>query len=154
MQGAYWIANSETAWKNLFSHLEGVKKEDKYARVKVDAGKRTLPQNALKSVWYGDIARQRGDVTAKDVERECKYKYGLPILRRDPFRDFVFKAIDGFDNFKKYKTENYGELTGLEIKHLSMDSYAVTSIMSVKELSEYAGMMQSDYPYLRGRKDV
>jgi hypothetical protein len=34
-----------------------------------------------------------------------------------------------------------------------MDCFAVTSIMSVSELSEYLKTMQSDYPYLKGNKD-
>ena len=138
MQGDFWIANSELTWQNLFDHLNAVKTEHKYAIIKVDAGKRTLPQNALKSVWYSDVARNRGDVTAKDVERECKYKYGLPILRRDRMHEYVFsQAVDPLKYEKRLQV---------------MDCFAVTSIMSVKELSEYLDMMQGDYPYLRGRK--
>ena len=91
--GEYWIVNSEQTKENVKREIDAVFLDKKYARVKIDAGKRTLSQNALKSVWYGDIAKYRGDVTAKDVERECKYKYGLPIIRRSQMQNYVHENI-------------------------------------------------------------
>lgn len=135
-----WIADTKQKWESLHKHLSQVEKDQGFALVKIYAGMRTLPQNSLKAVWYGDIASKRGDTSAKEVERECKYKYGLPILRREPKYEFVFsKAVDVLDYERRLKV---------------MDCFAVTSIMSVEELSEYLDMMQSDYPYLRGRKNV
>ena len=140
MQGQYVVFNSKATLKTAHDWLDQVFEDHKYGRMKIEAGKRTLPQNAIKSVWYGHIAEKRGDITAKEAERECKYKYGLQILRRDPMHEYVFsKSVDGLPYEKRLKV---------------MDCFAVTSIMSVKELSEYLDMMQSDYPYLRGRKDV
>jgi hypothetical protein len=139
MQGQYKLINSKATLQNAIDYLQEIFDSHKYARVKVDTGKRTLPQNALKSIWYAHVAETRGDVTAKDVERECKYKYGLPILRRDPMHEYVFsKAVDPLPYEKRLKV---------------MDCFAVTSIMSVSELSEYLKTMQSDYPYLKGNKD-
>ena len=138
MQGLFVIANSLDTLKTAHDWLDEEFNKHKYIRVKVDGGKRTLPQNALKSVWYGEIAKTREDVTAKDVERECKYKYGLPILRRDPMHEYVFsKAVDGLPYEKRLKV---------------MDCFAVTSIMSVKELSEYCQMMQNDYTWLSNER--
>ena len=136
--GEYWIVSSEQTKENVKREIDAVFLDKKYARVKIDAGKRTLSQNALKSVWYGDIAKYRGDVTAKDVERECKYKYGLPIIRRSQMQNYVHENItDKLPYEKRIKV---------------MDCFAVTSIMSVKELKEYLEMMQSDYPFLVGEK--
>ena len=147
MQGQYNIVNSALSLKNVIADITTAFLQDKWLRIKIDSGKRTLSQNALKSVWYKDIADFRGDVTSKDVERECKFNYGLPILRRDTFGDLLFSVIDRFDSSMMYKTSK-GDFTGLEIKHQSMDSFAVTSIMSVKEKKEYLNCMQSDYPFL------
>ena len=134
MNGEFWVVNSDRSLTNAIEHLRSVFSDKKYARVKIDAGKRTLDQNALKSVWYGLIAKHRGDVTAKDVERECKLNYGLSILRRDPARNWVYeKSVDMLPYEKKLRV---------------MDSFAVTSIMTVLELREYLAMMQSDYPFL------
>jgi hypothetical protein len=124
-----------------------------YAEYTIHAGKRTLDQNALKAVWYGHIAKFRGDTTAKEVERECKYNYGVPILSRDPFKQIMFSALNQFDSAKEYNTKRFGKLTGLEIKYLAMDSFSVTSIMTVEELSEYLTMMQTDYPFLHSSKE-
>ena len=151
MQGEFYIVNNPLSLKNAREAITIAYERDNYLRVKIDSGKRTLSQNALKAVWYKDIADFRGDVTAKDVERECKFNYGLPILRRDPFSDLLFSVIDRFDSSVMYKTSK-GEFTGLEIKHQSMDSFAVTSIMSVKEKKEYLNCMQSDYQYLTNDK--
>ena len=156
--GEYWVINSDLTKDNVKKEIDRVFAEKKYARVKIDAGKRTLSQNALKSVWYADIAKQRGDVTAKDVERECKYKYGSPILRRDSFRNMLFGTLDKFESHIFYKTsylDDAGEhvaMTGWEIKMKAMDNFAVTSVMSVSELKEYLDMMQADYPYLDSKK--
>lgn len=136
--GEYWVVNSEATRDNVKKEIDRVFAEKKYARVKIDAGKRTLSQNALKSVWYFDIAKHRGDVNAKDVERECKYKYGLPIIRRNAMQNYVHEQItDKLIYEKRIKV---------------MDCFAVTSIMSVTELKEYLEMMRTDYPYLTSEK--
>lgn len=136
--GEYWIVNSDHTRDNVKKEIDRVFAEKKYARVKIDSGKRTLSQNALKSVWYSDIAKQRGDVTAKDVERECKYKYGLPIIRRDAMQNYVHEQItDKLAYDKRIKV---------------MDCFSVTSVMSVTELKEYLEMIQADYPYLDSKK--
>ena len=135
MQGQYNIINSALSFKNAISDIENAWLKDKWVRVKIDSGKRTLPQNALKSVWYKEIADFRGDVTAKDVERECKLNYGVPILRRDVATNWVYEqSIDKLLHEKKL---------------IIMDIFSVTSIMSVKEKNEYLNLMQSDYPFLR-----
>jgi len=137
MQGEYRVINSAHTLQLAHDELDTLFDEHRYLQHKISAGKRTLSQNALKAVWYAAIAKERADVTAKDVERECKYKYGLPILRREPIHEYVFsKAVDILPYEKRLKV---------------MDCFAVTSIMSVEQLKEYLTLMQSDYSYLESR---
>lgn len=138
MSGEHWIINSLTKLKNCVEDLYKAFREHKYLYVKIEGGRRTLPQNALKSVWYKDIADHRGDVTAKDVELECKLNYGIPILRRDPGNNWIYeRSIDLLTYEKKVK---------------AMSRFAVTSIMSVDEKKEYLNMMQNDYPFLTNER--
>jgi len=134
MQGQYSIVNSALSLKNVIADITAAFLQDKWLRIKIDSGKRTLSQNALKSVWYKDIADFRGDMTSKDVERECKLNYGVPILRRDVATNWVYEqSLDKLPHEKKL---------------IVMDRFAVTSLMSVKEKKEYLTCMQSDYPFL------
>ena len=41
---------------------------------------RSLNQNSLWAIWYGQIARELKEDTAEEVKRECKLLYGVPIL--------------------------------------------------------------------------
>lgn len=44
---------------------------------------RTRDQNALQWLWATEVARQLGDRTAEDVQREWKLRFGVPVLRED-----------------------------------------------------------------------
>ena len=100
--------------------------------------KRTLPQNSLKSVFYKEISDRRADSTPKDIERECKLNYGIPILRRREMETWLYeRTIDKLNYEQKLKI---------------MDTFKVTSDMSVDELKEYMSTMQSDYPFLGSNK--
>jgi hypothetical protein len=132
--GDYYLVNSSRSLENARSHLENLYKNHKEIYIKFYCGKRSLNQNSVKSIWYRDIAKARGDVTAKNVERECKYKYGLPIIRRDPLQNRVHeKLTDTLDYEWRLKI---------------MDCFAVTSVMTKSELAEYLKLMKDDYPYL------
>jgi hypothetical protein len=41
---------------------------------------RSLNQNSLWAIWYGQIARELKEDNAEAVKRECKLLYGVPIL--------------------------------------------------------------------------
>lgn len=139
MRGEYRVVNSKHTLELAHKELNQRFEKDGFFYHKITTGKRTLPQNSLKSVWYARISSERGDISAKEVERECKYRYGLPILRRDPMHEYVFsKSVDILPYEKRLKV---------------MDCFAVTSVMTVSELKEYLDCMQSDYSYLSsGRK--
>lgn len=101
--------------------------------------KRSLDANAIKSVWYRDIAKYREDVSIKDVERECKLKYGVTILRADPANNWIYeRSIDKLPYDKKL---------------IIMDRLAVTSQMNTKQMNDYLECMKNDYPFLKSNKE-
>jgi hypothetical protein len=96
--------------------------------VSIIAGaKRSTEQNALQWRWMQEIAEQRGDVTAQEVQAECKLTVGIPILRRD---DMAFR--EQYD--ATVRPLHY------EAKMLIMQppiEFPVTSRMTVKQKTEY-----------------
>jgi hypothetical protein len=56
---------------------------------------RTADQNALQWLWATEAARQLGDRTPDEMQREWKLRHGVPILREDSaeFRAFYDKAL-------------------------------------------------------------
>jgi hypothetical protein len=67
-------------------------------------------------------------------KRHCKYHIGLPILSRDPFLQKYTKRIS-----EMLKPMNYGER--LEM----MDFMSCTSLMDVKQKTEYMDWMVRDF---------
>lgn len=107
--------------------------------VKKASKKRSLDANALKSVWYRDIAAYCEDLSIKEVERECKLKYGVTILRADPANNWIYeRSIDRLPYEKKL---------------IIMDRLAITSQMTTKQMKLYLDCMQSDHPFLKSNKD-
>lgn len=99
-----------------------------------DGATRTPPQNRLIHDWYGQIARQAGDQTPEEVRAQCKLQFGVPILRREnaAFRaeyDAAFKPLP-------YETK---------LRLFRLLDPPVTSLMTTKQLSEYADAMSRQY---------
>ncbi len=46
-------------------------------------GKRSLRQNRLSRLWFGEISEQLGDQTPEEVRGLCKLMFGVPILRAE-----------------------------------------------------------------------
>lgn len=94
--------------------------------------KRSLDQNALINVLYGDIARQIEGEGVVDIRRRCKLHFGVPILRAN---DAEFRKV--YDSVVKphpYETK-------LQI----MDYLPVTSIMKKPQATEYIDTIQREY---------
>lgn len=138
MRGNFRTINSDESLNDAINEIIELYKKDKYGQVGLYFGKRTLSQNALKSVWYSDIAKYRGDVTAKDVERECKLEFGVPILRRRELFNWKYERT-----LDKLPYEKQLIFIGVE---------KVTSEMTVKELSEYCDEMQNKYQWLQVKR--
>jgi len=87
--------------------------------------KRSLSQNALLHVWYGQIAKHYGDRSALDVKGEVHRDLGLHIRLRDPQFNWVWQRTGALLDFEK------------QAKILASGVFDFSSAMSVKELSEY-----------------
>ena len=63
---------------------------------------RSLNQNSLWAIWYGQIARELKEDTVEQVKRECKLLYGVPILlaEDDTFRR-VWEAKFASDTYEQ-----------------------------------------------------
>ncbi len=104
--------------------------------VSVTAGsKRSTAQNRLCFKWYGEIAQQRGDVTAGEVRAECKLSLGIPILRAE---NEAFREV--YDRHGKPLPFD----TKLACMAEPMDM-AVTSVMTTKQLTAYLDAIHRHY---------
>ena len=96
---------------------------------------RSIDANATIRLCYKQIQQMSEGMTAKDVERQCKLNYGVPILRRDcEIQDYVFGDLE----------RRYGYERMLKI----MDMFAVTSTMNTKQCGEMIEQMLLDHSYI------
>ena len=134
MQGIFVKVDSKRTLATAHKFLDETFEKHKFFAVKAEYGKQTLLDDSICYFCYWKIAKHRKNITTKHVERECKYLYGLPILRRDPMHEYVFsKAVDLLSYEKRIKV---------------MDCFAVTSIMSAEQKDEYLKKIKSAYPFL------
>lgn len=93
---------------------------------------RTLSQNALWAPWYRQIAAVRGDMTMEEVKRECKLRYGVPILRAEN-KKFRSMYDAGFKHLS------------YEQKLEAMEFLPVTSILSKGQGVIYTETLQRNF---------
>ena len=96
-------------------------------------GKRSLDQNSLVHKWYGEVASQSRDMTAMQVKGQCHVAYGLPIRLRDEAFAWVWKQTGARLSYEK------------QCKLFERGTFAMTSAMTKKELSEYMDAMSAHY---------
>lgn len=128
------VVNSEPLLSKIIGDLREAFREHKYLRVTVKTGKdRSLSQNDISHAWYAQIANELREAPASKVKAECKLVHGVPILRAEDedFRKFYDAAI------KKHLS--------YEEKLEAMEFVPVTSLMTVKQLSQYLVDMQDAY---------
>jgi len=94
---------------------------------------RTLEQNGLQWMWAAEVAAQRGDVVAADVQAEWKLRHGVPILRgdSDAFRETYDKHLKPLPYAAKLKL-----MQDLDI--------GVTRLMGVKQMTRYLDTVQRE----------
>jgi hypothetical protein len=99
----------------------------------IKTGDRSLDQNALSHVWYGQVSKQGRDMSTAQVRRWCKLHLGVPIMRahEESFR----QAWDSMIKERMF----YWEKLAL------MDWWPVTSIMTREQMSEYLDAMQQHF---------
>ena len=97
--------------------------------------KRTLSANAQQWVWYKQISNHYGSET-KQVARECKLDFGLPIVLRNPKYGPV---ID-------YTLNNIGFHSMMREDQIKViDIVQITSLFNTKEHNEYRENLQDYY---------
>jgi hypothetical protein len=91
-----------------------------------DASQRSIAQNKLQWLWFGEIATQTGH-TASEIQAYCKLCIGVPLLREqnERFRELYDRILKPLS--KQDKLALMSEPMALP----------VTSMMSVKQFSEY-----------------
>lgn len=128
-----FVIDTESRLQSVIGELRNAWKQTKYLRLLLtDAKPRSNDQNSLSHHWYAQIAMELGDRTEQQVKRECKLRFGVPILRADD--------------------EGFRELYDARIKPLSyeakvdlMELIPVTSLMDTGQLSRYLEAMQKAY---------
>ncbi len=100
-------------------------------RVEIRTGERTLDQNALSHVWYGEIARQDRAYSVDQVRCLCKLHIGVPLMRSasEEFRE-------RWDRLIKPRFQ-YAEKLEL------MVWFPVTSLMDKHQMRDYLTAMQA-----------
>lgn len=127
------VINSAESLQSAFGALRELYERHKFLRINARAGKdRSLPQNAITHVWYGQIARELREDDELGWKCYCKLHHGVPILRteNDEFRESYDGAIKGLSYEQK--------LTVMRI-------LPVTSLMTKEQLSRYAEAVQADF---------
>lgn len=103
------------------------------AVVKVSEATRTNDQNSTIHMWFGEIARQLGDVDSNEVKGQCHRRWGLSIRLRDPQFAWVWRHSGASLNYEQ------------QCSLLASGVLNVSSGMTVKELSEYMDSMARQY---------
>ena len=91
-------------------------------------------QRRLSFRWYQDAARQLGDQTPAETRAECKVVFGAPILCRDNDR---FRA--SWESLRqRFAHEEI-------LRFVEQTELPMTSIMTVKQMTEYLDGVQRHY---------
>lgn len=126
--------NSLLSLHRALQHLSDEWEAHKFIRVAIKTGQdRSLSQNAISHVWYGQVSRELREQTAEDVRCECKLRFGVPILRAE---DADFREL--------YDTAIRRNLS-YEQKLMAMRYLPVSSLMTKQQLSRYLEAMQVEY---------
>ena len=131
--GQQWDLSTQEKFDNFQRFIDGMRLAGKRPKVEILGEKRTLSQNDLINALYGEIAKQVQDQSQIDIRRECKLRYGVPILRANNEK---FRAL--YDNAIKH-TLPY------EAKLEAMDILPVTSLMNKAQGTEYIDSVIREY---------
>lgn len=131
-----WDLSCSHGYDSFMAHVSQMKLAGKRVRVQIVPEKRSLDQNSMIYAVYKQIAEQLEDQSIQDVRRECKLRYGVPILRAG---DAKFKAM--------YDKAIRGNLT-YEEKLQAMDYLPVTRLMSKEQGTEFIDTVIREYSQL------
>lgn len=94
---------------------------------------RSRDQNALQWLWATEVAQQRGDTDAADVQADWKLRHGVPIMREDSqsFRDVYDRCL---------KPLPYEE----KVTAMRDLDFPITSVMKVRQMVRYLDAVQRE----------
>lgn len=95
--------------------------------------KRSLNQNALLHMWFGEISRFKGDMTPDEVKGECHRRWGLPIRLQDPVFKWVWDRSGAHLDYEK------------QCKLLASGALSLSSGMTTKQLKEYLDEIEGHF---------
>lgn len=128
-----FIVNSEQAFSKTVGALRELWREHRYLKLSVKAGTtRSLPQNDIQFVWYGQMAMEDRQEDEQGHRRYCKLHHGVPILRSadEEWRQAYDRIIKPL---------------AYELKLEAMDHWPVTSQMTKRQMTAYLEAVQKDY---------
>jgi hypothetical protein len=128
-----WDVSTESGMAFFQNAVGQMRLAGKRPKVQLVPEKRSIDQNSMFYALYQQIAVQAGDQSVNDVRRECKLRYGVPILR---VSDAEFKAL--YDRCIK------DSLT-YEEKLEAMDILPVTRRMSKEQGTDYIDTILREY---------
>lgn len=124
------LIETEAERKRLVAHIGRLKLP--FRITTKDGRSRSLDQNRLQFQWAGEIAEQRGDTTAQEQQQEWKLTRGVPILAAEN-AEFATAWLSVEVNL------SYEERLRL------MSVIPVTSLMTMKQLSQYLDEIYREY---------
>lgn len=124
---------TESAMDSFHTFVSNMRLAGKRPIFELVPEKRSIDQNSMFYALYQQIAQQAGDQSIQDVRRECKLRYGVPILRAG---DSEFKAL--YDKCIK-------DALTYEEKLQAMDILPVTRRMSKEQGTEYIDTILREY---------
>jgi len=133
MRAIKWDLSSESTVTNFLAHIGEMRLHGKRPIFQQVPEKRSLDQNSMFYALYQQIASQAGDQSVSDVRKECKLRYGVPILR---VGNEKFKAL--------YDRSIRGTLT-YEEKLEAMEILPVTRLMTKEQGTEYIDTILREY---------
>jgi len=100
---------------------------------------RSGQQNNLQWLWAKDAAEQLNEYSVEEEQRQCKFLYGLPILKRKEKFIEKWNKIISQGTSEEMLYENQVEL---------MEFIPISSVMTKKEMQEY---LDTCYQHYSGR---
>lgn len=111
----------------VISFLSNIPPEEVYdVTIEPHKRDRSLAQNNLSFMWYGQAADQLKDETAEEKRAYCKLHFGIPILREDANYKAKYDLI--------LKPRTYAEKIAMMMYPFDLP---VTSLMNVKQFTRY-----------------
>lgn len=122
----YLSGDKPNIYKNLLHDIAHLDNSKNWVVDIKENNSRTTSQNALQWEWCMQIAQQKGDETASEIQAINKLHFGVPILREE-LEEFREK----YDEF--IKPHSYES----KLKLMEGDMIPVTRLMNTKQHARY-----------------